>query len=159
MTVAQTRCVAQNAKPPPAANGWGPVTEPSGSLGLCNSKRNSHPRFRTTPSAAQAELCVLSYASIFEIQVAVALRCGVSTIDIQSARRDRTAARPRQLVMWLARHTTLLSLADIGRALARDHTTVMHGIRRVDELLREDAEFAWMAAQLRYELTPREAVA
>jgi len=101
----------------------------------------------------------MTYPSLFAIQAAVCRQFGVTTLDLMSARRGREVARPRQLAMWLARHTTLLSLPDIGRGFGRDHTTVIHAIKRVEELLRTDPDFAWAALQLRYLLTPREAVA
>jgi len=101
----------------------------------------------------------LAYPSIFAVQAAVAMRFGIETIDLVSHRRGPEAARPRMLVYWLCRHCTLASIADISRALGRDHSTVAHGIRRVDELLRLDAGLAWAAVSLRYELTPREQVA
>ena len=87
------------------------------------------------------------------------MRFGIETLDLVSHRRGPEASRPRMLVYWLCRHCTLASIADISRALGRDHSTVAHGIRRVDELLRCDADFAWAAVTLRYELTPRELVA
>ena len=102
---------------------------------------------------------ILAYPSIFAVQAAVATRFGIETLDLVSHRRGPAAARPRMLVYWLCRHCTLASLADISRALGRDHSTVAHGIRRVEQLLRSDADFAWAAVSLRYELTPREVAA
>ena len=61
---------------------------------------------------------------------------GISVIDLESRRRDRTVARPRQAVMWVARHLTRNSLPQIGRELGgRDRTTVIHGCRKIEKLL------------------------
>lgn len=63
----------------------------------------------------------------------------VSRIDLVSARRTRSIIRPRQLVMYLARHLTTLSLAQIGAQLGnRDHTTILHGVRAIDRVLGPD---------------------
>jgi chromosomal replication initiator protein len=55
--------------------------------------------------------------------------------DMLSARRARAVARPRQVAMYLTKQLTPRSLPEIGRKFGgRDHTTVMHAIRRIDEL-------------------------
>lgn len=72
----------------------------------------------------------------------VAVRCQVSVRDLISARRSQYCARPRHLVMWLARQVTTASLPSIGNLIGvRHHTTVMHGIRRVEQLREADPEF------------------
>jgi len=81
--------------------------------------------------------------SIPDIQSAVADTFGLTVLDLLSRRRARAVSRPRQVAMWLCRHTTLHSLPEIGRAFGdRDHTTVMHAISRVDELMAADPVFA-----------------
>lgn len=72
--------------------------------------------------------------TVAEILELVSRETGVSLLDLRSHRRSRQCARPRQLAMWLVRHTTLLTFPQIGRALDRDHTTVMHAIHKIDEL-------------------------
>ena len=58
---------------------------------------------------------------------------GVPVGDILSRRRSVLTVRPRQEVMYLARHLTSCSLPEIGRAIGgRDHTTVLHGIRTIE---------------------------
>ena len=58
--------------------------------------------------------------------------------DILSARRDARLVRVRHVIMWLAKRFTLHSLPDIGRALGnRDHTTVLHGVRKIDHRVAE----------------------
>lgn len=72
---------------------------------------------------------------------AVEREFGVPRVDLLSHRRLIDHARPRQVAMWLARRVTSHSLPQIGRAMDRDHTTIMHGIRRVEELRRGSDEF------------------
>ena len=63
--------------------------------------------------------------------------------DMSSARRSRAVARPRQVAMYLSKQLTSRSLPEIGRAFGgRDHTTVMHAVKKVDELRDRDASFA-----------------
>ena len=61
---------------------------------------------------------------------------GVISIDTTSTeRRTRAVARPRQIAMWLCKQLTTRSLPDIGRRFGgRDHTTVLHAVRRIEEL-------------------------
>jgi chromosomal replication initiator protein len=62
---------------------------------------------------------------------------------MSSARRARAVARPRQVAMFLAKQLTSRSLPEIGKKFGnRDHTTVMHAITRVQELMERDADFA-----------------
>ena len=63
--------------------------------------------------------------------------------DMHSARRSRSVARPRQVAMYLAKQLTSRSLPEIGRKFGgRDHTTVMHAVKKVDELRDIDSSFA-----------------
>ena len=58
-----------------------------------------------------------------------------------SARRSRALARPRQIAMYLAKQHTTNSLPDIGRKFSnRDHTTVIHAVKKIDELVKNDNE-------------------
>ena len=60
--------------------------------------------------------------------------------DLLSERRNRAVARPRQAAMWLAKQLTTRSLPDIGRRFGgRDHTTVLHAVRRIEALRAEDS--------------------
>jgi chromosomal replication initiator protein len=62
---------------------------------------------------------------------------------MSSARRSRAVARPRQVAMYLSKQLTSRSLPEIGRAFGgRDHTTVMHAVRKVEELVKLDTAFA-----------------
>ncbi|MDZ4791095.1 MAG: chromosomal replication initiator protein DnaA [Hyphomicrobiales bacterium] len=64
---------------------------------------------------------------------------GVQRGDLLSSRRNRSIVRPRQIGMYLAKTLTARSLPEIGRRFGgRDHTTVLHAIRKVEELLSQD---------------------
>ncbi len=78
--------------------------------------------------------------TIEEIQKRVAEHFGVKLADMHSARRARVVARPRQVAMYLAKQLTPRSLPEIGRRFGgRDHTTVMHAIRKIEELRTADS--------------------
>ncbi len=81
--------------------------------------------------------------TIEEIQKRVAEHYNVRLAEMHSARRARAVARPRQVAMYLAKQLTSRSLPEIGRKFGgRDHTTVMHAVRKIDELRAADNEFA-----------------
>lgn len=81
--------------------------------------------------------------TIDEIQRRVAEHYNVRVADMSSARRMRTIARPRQIAMYLCKMLTSRSLLEIGKGFGgKDHTTVMHGIKRVEQLMKEDIEMA-----------------
>ncbi|MBF0248724.1 MAG: chromosomal replication initiator protein DnaA [Alphaproteobacteria bacterium] len=81
--------------------------------------------------------------TIEEIQKKVAAHFNIRTSDMHSARRARSVARPRQVAMYLAKQLTSRSLPEIGRKFGgRDHTTVMHAVKKVEELRESDATFA-----------------
>ncbi len=81
--------------------------------------------------------------TIEEIQKRVAEHWNIRLTDMSSARRARAVARPRQVAMYLAKQLTSRSLPEIGRKFGnRDHTTVMHAVARVGELMERDAAFA-----------------
>jgi chromosomal replication initiator protein len=81
--------------------------------------------------------------SMEEIQKRVAEHYKIRMSDMSSARRARAVARPRQVAMYLAKHLTSRSLPEIGRAFGgRDHTTVMHAVRKIEEICKSDPAFA-----------------
>lgn len=81
--------------------------------------------------------------TIEEIQRRVSEHWNIRLTDMSSARRARAVARPRQVAMYLAKQLTSRSLPEIGRKFGnRDHTTVMHAVSRVAELMERDTEFA-----------------
>lgn len=80
--------------------------------------------------------------TVEEIQRKVAEHFNIKVSDMYSARRSRVVARPRQVAMFLAKKLTPLSLPEIGRKFGgKDHTTVMHAVKRVEELCGEDNGF------------------
>ncbi len=79
--------------------------------------------------------------TIDEIQRKVAEHYHLKLSDLMSARRAREVARPRQVAMYLAKKLTPRSLPEIGRRFGgRDHTTVMHAVKRIEELRASDRE-------------------
>ncbi|MGE4352127.1 MAG: chromosomal replication initiator protein DnaA [Bdellovibrionales bacterium] len=80
--------------------------------------------------------------TIDEIQKKVAEHYNIRVADMHSARRARAVARPRQVAMYLAKQLTPRSLPEIGRKFGgRDHTTVLHAVRKIDELAAYDPTF------------------
>ena len=76
---------------------------------------------------------------IEDIQKLVASRYNVSRSDILSERRTAAVVRPRQIAMYLAKVLTLRSLPEIGRRFGgRDHTTVLHAVRKIEKAIGED---------------------
>jgi chromosomal replication initiator protein len=81
--------------------------------------------------------------TIDEIQKKVAQHYNIRLADMHSARRARNVARPRQVAMFLAKQLTTRSLPEIGNKFGgRDHTTVMHAVRRIEELRQTDPVLA-----------------
>lgn len=80
--------------------------------------------------------------TIDEIQKKVAEHYNIRVADMHSARRARAVARPRQVAMYLAKQLTPRSLPEIGRKFGgRDHTTVIHAVRKIEELSAYDPSF------------------
>ncbi|THD35487.1 MAG: chromosomal replication initiator protein DnaA [Sphingomonas sp.] len=79
--------------------------------------------------------------TIDEIQRAVSVHFDLKPVDLVSARRAVVVARPRQIAMYLAKRLTTRSLPEIGRKFGgRDHSTVIHAVRRIEELRGSDHE-------------------
>jgi chromosomal replication initiator protein len=92
--------------------------------------------------------------TIDEIQRKVAEHYNIRMSDMHSARRARNVARPRQVAMYLAKQLTARSLPEIGRKFGgRDHTTVMHAVRKIEELMEGDAQIAQDVEIIRRALT------
>jgi chromosomal replication initiator protein len=101
-----------------------------------------------TLESAQEELHDLLRAherrvTIDEIQRRVAEHFNIKLVEMTSDRRARVVARPRQVAMYLAKQLTTRSLPEIGRKFGgRDHTTVIHAVRKIDELVLTDPALA-----------------
>jgi chromosomal replication initiator protein len=81
--------------------------------------------------------------NVEDIQKKVAEHFNIKVADMHSPRRSRSIARPRQIAMYLAKQLTSRSLPEIGRKFGgRDHTTVIHGVKKIEELLLTDASMA-----------------
>jgi chromosomal replication initiator protein len=81
--------------------------------------------------------------TIEEIQRKVAEHYNVRLSDMIGPKRMRTIARPRQVAMYLSKQMTSRSLPEIGRRFGgRDHTTIMHGVRKIEELMAADGQLA-----------------
>tara|TARA_B100001250_G_scaffold166943_1_gene143702 strand:- start:1656 stop:3047 length:1392 start_codon:yes stop_codon:yes gene_type:complete len=84
------------------------------------------------------------------IQNLVASHFNLNIQELLSPRRSRSLARPRQIAMYLAKQHTTNSLPDIGRKFSnRDHTTVIHAVKKIDELLKKDNDIRESVATLR----------
>lgn len=78
-----------------------------------------------------------------DIQKKVCEHYAIRLSDIHSTRRARAVARPRQVAMYLCKLLTPRSLPDIGRGFGgRDHTTIMHGVKKIEELMASDQQIA-----------------
>ena len=79
--------------------------------------------------------------NVESIQNLVASYFNLNLQEMLSPRRSRVLARPRQIAMYLAKQHTSNSLPDIGRKFSnRDHTTVIHAVKKIDELIKKDNE-------------------
>jgi len=80
---------------------------------------------------------------IEDIQRVVSKHYKVTKADLLSARRTRTIVRPRQIAMYLAKMMTPRSLPEIGRRFGgRDHTTVLHAVRKIETMVGDDVTLA-----------------
>jgi chromosomal replication initiator protein len=81
--------------------------------------------------------------TIDEIQKKVVEHYNIKLSDMHSPRRSRSIARPRQVAMYLAKSITTRSLPEIGRKFGgRDHTTVIHAIKTIEEIMVNDPNLA-----------------
>jgi len=101
------------------------------------------------PNAAIAEACeIVSPRMVMNrieaIQLAVLAEYpGVTMYDLKSPRRNATMVRARQIAMYLSKTITARSLPEIGRRFGgRDHTTVLHAVRKIEAMVAKDAVFA-----------------
>ncbi len=85
--------------------------------------------------------CTERKVTVDMIQKLVSEHYGLKQADLISERRARAVARPRQVAMWLAKQITTRSLPDIGRRFGgRDHTTVLHAVRKIADERGKDAQ-------------------
>lgn len=87
---------------------------------------------------------------------AVSTAYGLSKEDILSRRRTKNIVLPRQIAMYVAKQTTLHSLPEIGRRFGgRDHTTVLHAVRKIERLIPKDTDVEYRVTRLIKSLKPR----
>src|SRR6202049_3465870 len=90
---------------------------------------------------------------IEDIQRVVARQYNVSRSDLLSSRRTANVVRPRQVAMYLAKTLTLRSLPEIGRRFGgRDHTTVLHAVRKIEALVAKDTALCEEVESLKRQL-------
>jgi chromosomal replication initiator protein len=95
----------------------------------------------------------LKRVRIEDIQRIVARQYNVSRSDLLSSRRTANVVRPRQIAMYLAKTLTLRSLPEIGRRFGgRDHTTVLHAVRKIEGLIGSDNSLAAEIESLKSQL-------
>ena len=81
--------------------------------------------------------------SVEEIQKKVSEYFNIRLSDMVSVRRSRVVARPRQVAMYLSKTCTPKSLPEIGRLFGgRDHTTVIHAVKKIEKLCETDLAFS-----------------
>ncbi len=81
--------------------------------------------------------------TVEEIQRKVSDHYNIRLSDMLGPKRLRSFARPRQIAMYLCKQLTSRSLPEIGRRFGgRDHTTVMHGVRRIEDLRNQDSQMS-----------------
>ena len=91
--------------------------------------------------------------SIESIQNIVANYFNLKIDEMLSARRSRSLARPRQIAMYLAKQNTTNSLPEIGRKFSnRDHTTVIHAVKKIEELMKKDNEIKQNVMEIKKKL-------
>ena len=91
--------------------------------------------------------------NVESIQNLVASYFNLNIQEMLSPRRSRSLARPRQIAMYLAKQHTTNSLPDIGRKFSnRDHTTVIHAVKKIDELIKKDNEIRQNVIEIKKKL-------
>jgi hypothetical protein len=82
----------------------------------------------------------------------------ISMVDMLSQRRTAQIVRSRQIAMYVCKIKTMKSLPEIGRAFGgKDHTTVLHAVRKIEDMRLRDIEFDIEISSLLRALTPEEA--
>lgn len=101
------------------------------------------------PNAVIAGACKIAFPPIVLNQIEAIQRAviqefpGVTMSDLKSDRRTAKVVHPRQVAMYLAKKVTLRSLPEIGRRFGgRDHTTVLHAVRKIEAKIESDPELA-----------------
>ena len=87
------------------------------------------------------------------IKKAILNHFGIKATDLDGSKRNKTIVMPRQILMYLLRNDLKLPLTDIGQFLGgRDHTTIMHGVEKINRLLPESEDIRVDIDRIRKEL-------
>ncbi len=89
------------------------------------------------------------YVPLASVRAAVCAEWQISLRELMSRSRGARTAEPRHAAFLLAREVTPMSFPEIGRAFYRDHTSVLHGVRRCAERMRADLVYADRIARVR----------
>ena len=107
-------------------------------------------RDKLRSSDAAAPLRTTRQDKVLQVQQAVAAEWGVTVDGLTSKTRTKVLTVPRQVAMFLTREIHGLQLVEIGAAFGgRDHSTVIHSLERVVEMIKEDAEFSGRVEKVR----------
>lgn len=91
-----------------------------------------------------------------QIVAATCAHFGVPVREMEGDSRRRCIARPRQVIMYLAKQHTQLSFESIGYLLGgRDHTTILHGVRQIERLKKSDLAIAESVLTIKEKLSPK----
>jgi len=93
--------------------------------------------------------------TVEEIQKAVSTHYGVKVSDLKSAKRLRALVLPRQVAMYLSRQMTSYSYPEIGERFGgKDHSTIIHAIKKIEKNLKEDFQLRAAVSALKNALAP-----
>lgn len=87
-----------------------------------------------------------SAVTLGDIEAATSAFFGITTADMHSSRRTRTVSVARMVAMLLARRKTPMSYPEIGRAMGKNHSSVLMAVRRMEKALAEKADLTWSGA-------------
>ena len=91
--------------------------------------------------------------NVEHIQNLVAAHYNLNIQEMLSPRRSRSLARPRQIAMYLSKQHTTNSLPEIGRKFSnRDHTTVIHAVKKIEDLIKKDNEIKQSILEIKKKL-------
>ena len=113
-----------------------------------SARRLAPPHGRGRKAQARETVAALRPSSPdrMDVSVIIAAVCtyyGIRRADLLSVQRHRSVARPRQVAMYLSKMLTSKSLPEIGRRFGgRDHTTVIHAVRKIEELKSVDNQIS-----------------
>jgi len=136
-------------RPRLAARVWTPIPPRHVYLTTCDVGPHAPPPPSVADEAAEIQAMLPKQPRVIDILCATADHFGMRKMEILSHRRHRAIVLPRQVVMYLSRELTNRSLPEIGRLLGRDHTSVLHGVRKIASLIEAGDPIAADVATIR----------